>query len=60
MAIEGGVGGIEHGALLDEPTLRLMAQKGIHLTPTLTMQEASVQDDESENDSIDGWFSVSY
>ena len=48
MAIEGGVGGIEHGALLDEPTLRLMAQKGIHLTPTLIMQEVSIDQCERE------------
>jgi len=34
-AIEGGIGGIEHGNLIDEPTLKLMAQKGVHLTPTL-------------------------
>lgn len=34
-AIEGGIGGIEHGNLVDEDTLRLMAKKGVHLTPTL-------------------------
>ena len=34
-AIEGGIGGIEHGNLIDEPTLKLMAKKGVHLTPTL-------------------------
>ncbi|ORX37953.1 hypothetical protein BD324DRAFT_623941 [Kockovaella imperatae] len=34
-AIEGGIGGIEHGNLIDEDTLRLMAKKGIHYTPTL-------------------------
>ena len=38
-AIEGGIGGIEHGALLQEDTLRLMAKKGVHFTPTLTIQE---------------------
>ncbi|CAD6566169.1 MAG: hypothetical protein TREMPRED_002296 [Tremellales sp. Tagirdzhanova-0007] len=41
-AIEGGVGGIEHGSLLDEPTLKLMAEKGIHLTPTLLIAEMIV------------------
>ncbi|RSH93547.1 hypothetical protein EHS25_007905 [Saitozyma podzolica] len=34
-AIEAGIGGIEHGNLIDEDTLRLMAKKGVHLTPTL-------------------------
>ena len=38
-AIEGGVGGIEHGNLLDGDTLKLMAAKGIHLTPTLVAAE---------------------
>ncbi|WWC66384.1 uncharacterized protein I206_100285 [Kwoniella pini CBS 10737] len=38
-AIEGGIGGIEHGHLLDEDTLKLMAKKNIHLTPTLIVQE---------------------
>lgn len=34
-AIDNGVMGIEHGNLLDEATARLMAQKGVFLTPTL-------------------------
>ncbi|WVQ62023.1 uncharacterized protein L199_000156 [Kwoniella botswanensis] len=38
-AIEGGIGGIEHGHLLDDDTLKLMAKKGVHLTPTLIVQE---------------------
>jgi len=42
-AIEGGIGGIEHGGLLQESTLRLMAKKGIHFTPTLTVQEVSLR-----------------
>ncbi len=29
--------GIEHGNLLDEPTAKLMAEKGIYLTPTLAV-----------------------
>jgi imidazolonepropionase-like amidohydrolase len=33
--MEGGIGGIEHGNLIDVPTLKLMAQKGVHYTPTL-------------------------
>lgn len=36
-AIEAGIGGIEHGNLIDEDTLKLMAKKGVHLTPTLTV-----------------------
>jgi imidazolonepropionase-like amidohydrolase len=40
-AIEGGVGGIEHGGLLSDDTLRLMAKKGIHYTPTLIIQDVS-------------------
>lgn len=35
IAIENGVRGIEHGNLLDEPTAKLMAEKGCYLTPTL-------------------------
>ncbi|KAK0945339.1 hypothetical protein LTR29_003187 [Friedmanniomyces endolithicus] len=34
-AIENGVSGIEHGNLIDEPTAKLMAEKGVFLTPTL-------------------------
>ncbi|KAF9078641.1 hypothetical protein BDP27DRAFT_1309930 [Rhodocollybia butyracea] len=35
-AIDNGVLGIEHGNLIDEPTAKLMASKGIYLTPTLS------------------------
>ncbi|WVQ85098.1 hypothetical protein IAT38_007262 [Cryptococcus sp. DSM 104549] len=38
-AIEAGIGGIEHGHLLTDDTLELMAEKGVHLTPTLIVQE---------------------
>jgi len=38
-SIEAGVGGIEHGNLLDEPTAKLMAEKGIYLTPTLSIHQ---------------------
>jgi imidazolonepropionase-like amidohydrolase len=38
-AIDGGIGGIEHGGLLSDDTLRLMAKKGIHYTPTLIVQD---------------------
>ncbi|KAK1812763.1 hypothetical protein LTR12_012857 [Friedmanniomyces endolithicus] len=34
-AVENGVSGIEHGNLIDEPTAKLMAEKGVFLTPTL-------------------------
>jgi imidazolonepropionase-like amidohydrolase len=40
-AIEAGIGGIEHGNLIDEDTLRLMAKKGVHLTPTLIVCDVS-------------------
>ncbi|KAL4954221.1 amidohydrolase [Aspergillus filifer] len=36
-AIAGGVRGIEHGNMLDEPTAQLMAEKGVFLTPTLAL-----------------------
>jgi imidazolonepropionase-like amidohydrolase len=39
--MEGGIGGIEHGNLIDEPTLKLMAKKGVHLTPTLIVCDVS-------------------
>ncbi|OCF32113.1 amidohydrolase [Kwoniella heveanensis BCC8398] len=35
-AINNGVRGIEHGNLLDEPTAKLMAEKEVYLTPTLS------------------------
>lgn len=38
-AIEAGVWSIEHGNLLDEETLELMAKKGVNLTPTLVVCE---------------------
>lgn len=34
-AVENGVSGIEHGNLIDEPTAKLMAERGAFLTPTL-------------------------
>lgn len=36
-AIDAGVWSIEHGNLLDDATLALMAERGVHLTPTLTV-----------------------
>ncbi|KAF4122829.1 Cytosine/adenosine deaminase or related metal-dependent hydrolase [Geosmithia morbida] len=33
--IDNGVRGIEHGNFIDEPTAKLMAEKGIYMTPTL-------------------------
>ncbi|KAK1839001.1 amidohydrolase [Colletotrichum chrysophilum] len=33
--IDNGVRGIEHGNFVDVPTAKLMAQKGVYLTPTL-------------------------
>ncbi|MBS0297550.1 MAG: amidohydrolase family protein [Proteobacteria bacterium] len=39
-AIDNGVRSIEHGNLLDEPTAKLMAEKGAFLVPTLITYEA--------------------
>ncbi|ORX38956.1 amidohydrolase [Kockovaella imperatae] len=41
-AIEGGVGCIEHGGMLSRDTLQSMKEKGIHLVPTLIVQDAVV------------------
>ncbi|KAK4698628.1 hypothetical protein P7C70_g7645, partial [Phenoliferia sp. Uapishka_3] len=35
-AIDNGVMGIEHGNLIDLPTAKYMAEKGVYLTPTLS------------------------
>jgi imidazolonepropionase-like amidohydrolase len=40
IAISNGVMGIEHGNLIDEPTAKLMAEKGAYLTPTLVTYQA--------------------
>lgn len=39
IAIEAGIKTLEHGTLLRDETLKLMVQKNITLTPTLTIQE---------------------
>lgn len=39
-AISLGVMGIEHGNLIDETTARMMAEKGVFLTPTLVTYAA--------------------
>lgn len=39
IAVEAGVRTIEHGSLLKEETIRLMAEKGASITPTLAVQE---------------------
>lgn len=46
-AMEGGVGCIEHGSLIDEDTLKLMASKGVHLCPTLVVQDVSALQSDS-------------
>lgn len=38
-AVRQGVGGIEHGNLLDEPTAKMMKEHGVFLTPTLVTYE---------------------
>lgn len=39
IAIEAGIKTLEHGTLLKDETLKLMAEKGVTLTPTMTIQE---------------------
>jgi imidazolonepropionase-like amidohydrolase len=39
IAVEAGVKSIEHGSLLSEQTLKMMVEKGVALTPTLSIQE---------------------
>ena len=39
-AVENGVMGIEHGNLIDEATMKLLAERGCWLTPTLASYEA--------------------
>lgn len=39
-AVEAGVRSIEHGNLIDEPTVRLMKQRGTYLVPTLATYAA--------------------
>ena len=45
-AVEAGVSSIEHGTFADEPTLRLMADRGTFLVPTLSPSEALLADRE--------------
>ena len=44
-AIRNGVGGIEHGNLLDKETAELMAERGVYLTPTLTTYDAMASEE---------------
>src|SRR5262245_61116907 len=43
-AVECGVRGIEHGNLLDEPTLRFMAERGAFLIPTLSVVQSVIRE----------------
>jgi imidazolonepropionase-like amidohydrolase len=43
-AVMGGVGCVEHGTGIDEPTAQLMADRGTHLVPTLSIAEAMTTD----------------
>ncbi|TDZ27385.1 Uncharacterized protein C8035_v010359 [Colletotrichum spinosum] len=43
-AVDNGVTGIEHGNLLDGATARLMAERGVWLTPTLVTYDAMASD----------------
>jgi imidazolonepropionase-like amidohydrolase len=42
-AVEGGVRTLEHGTLVKEDTLKIMAKKGVSMTPTLSIQELIVR-----------------
>lgn len=42
-AIEAGVHSIEHGSILDEPTIRMMKSRGTYLVPTLSAAEHVVR-----------------
>jgi imidazolonepropionase-like amidohydrolase len=42
-AVEGGVRTLEHGTLVGSDTLKLMARKGVSMTPTLAIQELIVR-----------------
>ena len=44
-AVSNGVMGIEHGNLIDEPTAKLMAEKGAILTPTLIAYQTMASQD---------------
>ena len=48
-AISNGVMGIEHGNLIDEPTAKLMAEKGVFLTPTLITYKAMADKEQFGN-----------
>ena len=40
-AVEAGIDSIEHGTLVDEPTVRLMAERGTYLVPTMSTWDAA-------------------
>lgn len=42
-AIEAGVHSVEHGSILDEPTIRMMKSRGTYLVPTLSAAEHVVR-----------------
>jgi imidazolonepropionase-like amidohydrolase len=43
-AVDGGVRAVEHGNLVDGPTARLMAERGVFMTPTLVTYAAMASD----------------
>ncbi len=43
LAVEAGVDSIEHGTYVDEPTVRLMAEKGTYLVPTMSTWDTRVR-----------------
>ena len=40
LAVEAGIDSIEHGTYVDEPTVRLMAERGTYLVPTMSTWDA--------------------
>jgi len=40
LAVEAGIDSIEHGTYVDEPTVRLMAEKGTYMVPTMSTWDA--------------------
>lgn len=43
-AVRAGVGCVEHGTGIDEPTAAMMADRGVHLVPTLTIARSLLDD----------------
>ena len=57
LAVEAGIDSIEHGTYVDEPTVRLMAEKGTYMVPTMstwdTRERLAIQAGLSKNQMAD-------